>query len=351
MQRRLWRRLAVTAMPVAIMLLALVPGASAQVTQQQERAAQETAFVDVSVATVWTDSSKPRAIDAPALTNPVDLQAWLANMSTADRRALTSNNATQTQVLYGHEVDVLARSGDWVEIAVPGQPTPKDPRGYPGWVPAVQLAQSSDYAAAQATHPFAQVDGATRAWLFDDEALTSPFLEISFNTRLPVIGSTAGAIHVATPDGPKWIASGMVSVYGSTADIPRPTGEDLVRTAELFLGVDYIWAGRSGWMFDCSGLTGTVYQAHGITIGRDADVQALDSGGTRVATHKDQADTGLEPGDILFYASHNGTGSIYHDAMYAGNGQMIEAYGAGIPVRLTPVRFGKDYWGAVRFVG
>lgn len=351
MQRRLWRRLAVAAMPVAIVLFALVPGASARATQNQAAQEQETAFVDVSVATVWTDSSKPRAIDTPALTNPVDMDAWLANMSTDDRRALTSNNATQTQVLYGHEVDVLSRSGDWVEIAVPGQPTPKDPRGYPGWVPAAQLVQSSTYAAAQASRPFAQVDGAPQVWLYDDQQLTKPFLEISFNTRLPVVGSSGGATHVATPDGLKWISSGMVSVYDSTADIPHPTGEDLVRTAEMFLGVDYVWAGRSGWMFDCSGLTGTVYQAWGITIGRDADVQALDSGGTRIAAHKDDTDAVLAPGDILFYASHHGTGSIYHDAMYAGNGQMIEAYGAGVPVRLTPVRFGHDYWGAVRFVG
>jgi hypothetical protein len=36
--------------------------------------------------------------------------------------------------------------------------------------------------------------------------------------------------------------------------------------------------------------------------------------------------------------------------MYVGNGQMIEAYGAGIPVRVTPVRFGTDFGGAVRYL-
>jgi cell wall-associated NlpC family hydrolase len=36
--------------------------------------------------------------------------------------------------------------------------------------------------------------------------------------------------------------------------------------------------------------------------------------------------------------------------MYVGHGEMIEAYGAGIPVRITPVRFNEDYWGAERFL-
>jgi gamma-D-glutamyl-L-lysine dipeptidyl-peptidase len=343
MSRDLWRRLGVLAWLTGIAALGMAPVASA---------APPTAVVDVAVATLWTNSSKPRAIDRPALTDPVDPRGWLANMSTDDRRALTSNNATQTQALYGRQVDVLSRAGDWVEIAVPGQPTPKDPRGYPGWVPAAQLTQSRSYAAAQAHRPFAQVDGAPTAWLYRDQRLNRRALEISFNTRLPVLGRDRqrGAVHVATPDGPRWISGRMVSVYRSTAELPHPTGADLVRTAESFLGVDYVWAGRSGWMFDCSGLTGTVYEAYGITIGRDTGAQATESDGTRVAGHADQTTAPLQPGDLMFYASDEGTGSIYHVAMYAGDGQMVEAYAAGVPTRLTPVRFGTDYWGAVRYL-
>jgi cell wall-associated NlpC family hydrolase len=237
-------------------------------------------------------------------------------------------------------------------VAVPGQPTPKNPLGYPGWVPAAQLVQSSSYAQEQ-QRPFAEVDSAPRVWLYNDAQQTQPFMQVSFDTRLPVLkrDPAAGAIEVATPaEGPKWLSAADAAIYNSVSQIPYPTGADLVRTAEKFLGVDYLWAGRSGWMFDCSGLTGLIYEAYGITIPRDADAQALDGGATRVATHDDQTTANLQPGDILFYATDAGTGSIYHDAMYAGNGQMIEAYGAGIPVRLTSVRFGTDYWGAVRYL-
>jgi cell wall-associated NlpC family hydrolase len=36
--------------------------------------------------------------------------------------------------------------------------------------------------------------------------------------------------------------------------------------------------------------------------------------------------------------------------MYVGNGKMAEAYDAGTPVRITPVRLEEDYWGAERFL-
>lgn len=335
----------------ATVLLGVAPAAGARTGTS---AGQTTAFVDVAVATVWTSPDKPRKnIDAPALANPVNMAQWLANMNTQQRRHLTTRNATQTQALYGRPVDILAQQGGWDEVAVPGQPTPKNPLGYPGWVPASQLVQSPAYAAEQQRLPFAQVNAAPRAWLYDDAQRTQPFMQVSFNTRLPVLRQDPAthAIEVATPaEGPKWLSTADVTVYRSVSAIPYPTGADLVRTAEKFLGVDYLWAGRSGWMFDCSGLTGTIYEAYGITIPRDADAQALDGGATRVATQNDQTTANLQAGDILFYATDNGTGSIFHDAMYIGNGQMIEAYGAGVPVRATAVRFGTDYWGAVRYL-
>src|ERR1700754_4010593 len=79
-----------------------------------------TAFVDVSVATVWTSPDSPRPVDRPALTNPVDLDGWLSSMTLAQKLDLTAGNRTQTQALYGQQVYVLATQGDWAEVAVPG---------------------------------------------------------------------------------------------------------------------------------------------------------------------------------------------------------------------------------------
>jgi cell wall-associated NlpC family hydrolase len=116
----------------------------------------------------------------------------------------------------------------------------------------------------------------------------------------------------------------------------------------MFVNVPYLWGGRAGSGFDCSGFTSTIYQAHGITLPRDAGPQAADGQGRPVDKST------LQPGDLLFY-SHRGSDpanpdAIYHVAMYSGNGDMIEAFDSATPVRITPVRLDADYWGARRYL-
>jgi cell wall-associated NlpC family hydrolase len=43
-----------------------------------------------------------------------------------------------------------------------------------------------------------------------------------------------------------------------------------------------------------------------------------------------------QPGDLIFYT--DGGGDMYHEAMYSGNGMMIEAPTEGLDVREVPVR-------------
>ena len=133
-------------------------------------------------------------------------------------------------------------------------------------------------------------------------------------------------------------------MYRTEKAIPRPTGRQLVRTAKTFLHQPYVWAGRSSFGFDCSGLTGTVYQVHGITIPRDSGPQAKDPRARRVAKKN------LRAGDLLFYSHSTSADDIYHVAMYVGNGRMIEAYDHLTPVRVTQARLGANYWGAVRYL-
>lgn len=328
--------------------------AQTQVSGPSQRAPW-TAYVDVSVATLWTSPAKPRPrIDTPALTNPVNMPQWLANMSTAQRLALTTHNATQTQALLGTKVYIIGQRPGWDEIAVTGQPTPKNPLGYPGWVPAIQLTQNPSFAVAR-NRPFALVNGAPTVWLYSNRQLTSQYMQISYATRLPVLAVTGKAIEVQTPSqGPKWLSAATSHAYASASDIPHPTGRHLAKDIEMFEGGAYIWGGRSGFMADCSGLTSLVYQANGITVPRDANAQAI-GGLWEGDPNLSASDTaGLKPGDVMYYADGHGTQTetIYHDAMYVGSGQMVEAYGAGVPIRITPVRTtaGDDYWGAIQFL-
>src|SRR5690606_34341070 len=62
-----------------------------------------------------------------------------------DKRGLVGK--VETQVLFGQRVVVVERRGTWVRVVVPDQANPDEPRGYPGWLPAWQLADDPAYGA------------------------------------------------------------------------------------------------------------------------------------------------------------------------------------------------------------
>ncbi|KFY19570.1 hypothetical protein V491_04355 [Pseudogymnoascus sp. VKM F-3775] len=333
---------------LALGLVNHVVTALPSIVSERAPAAKQMGYISVSVATLWTTPSKPRPlVDAPALTNPADIDGWLSSMNVSQFLDLTDNSRTQTQALYGAQVGIISEQDGWYEVEAIGQPTPKDAIGYPGWVPTAQVSLDSSYGKLQSTKPFAAINNVATAPLYRDALMRDKYLEISYDTRLPVIAHIGGLIQVAVPGGGSaYLSAKHATVYGSVSKIPYPTGKDLVKAGKLFLGRPYLWGGASGFAFDCSGLTHTLYDAHGITIGRDADAQAGFTGhGTNVA----QSD--LQAGDLMYYATNiSSSSSIYHVTMYIGNDEMIEAYNAGTPIRITPVRFGDNYWGAQRFL-
>jgi cell wall-associated NlpC family hydrolase len=259
----------------AVLVLAVAPG--------------QAATVRVPVANVWA------APNAGHL--PLDPRVWpTASVTYRERLALVGH--MPTQVVYGETVRVLATRSGWAKIAVPDQPSPLDARGYPGWVRSWQLG--SAFAAPL-------VITARSATLANGT-------EVGFGAAVP-----PGAVAAA-----------------ATRPLPR-TRADLVRTAEQFVGLRYLWGGLSPWGFDCSGLTWAVYRAHGIVIPRDADAQF--AAGIPVAPAR------MQPGDLLFY-EHPVVG---HVAMYIGGGRMIESPNSASEVRIVPVRT-TDFRGVRRFL-
>ncbi|WP_446664010.1 C40 family peptidase [Flexivirga sp. B27] len=274
--------------------------------------APEIAYVDVAVATLWTEPGIDRPIDAPAVGNPVDPRKWTDEQTVAQRRWLVGK--LETQALYGQRVTVLERSGGWAHVVVAGQPTPRNPLGYPGWVPAKQLTSNPAFG-HKTDRRFALVSAKTTG-LYADPTLKHSSMKLSINTRLPVLGTTKDAIKVFTPDrGASWIAKSDAQVYNSPSDIPQPTPADLARTARMFAGLPYVWAGTSAWGFDCSGFTHTVYAVHGMTIPRDA--------GDQMRAGRPVAKDTMQPGDLIFYAY--ASGYIHHVGMYLGDGWEADA--------------------------
>jgi cell wall-associated NlpC family hydrolase len=95
----------------------------------------------VEAATVWTSPDAPREIDRPALLDIPDLSAWTDALGPEERLGL--HGRVDTQLTAGEPAALLEERGGWARVAAPWQPSPKDPRGYPGWVRRAHLAPAN----------------------------------------------------------------------------------------------------------------------------------------------------------------------------------------------------------------
>ncbi|HEY6054971.1 MAG TPA: C40 family peptidase [Gaiellaceae bacterium] len=244
------------------------------------------ATVRVPVANVW---------EAPGAGHlPLDPHVWPTQTVTYSQR-LALVGHMPTQVLYGETVQVLARRGGWTKIEVPDQPSPLGRHGYPGWVLSWQLGPAAAGGRAVVTVRSVRLRNGT---------------EVGFGSEVPRGAVPARAVR----------------------PLPR-TRADIVRSAEMFVGLHYLWGGLSAWGMDCSGLTWSAYRAHGITIPRDADAQ--------FAAGEPVAMKAALPGDLVFYEGARPG----HVAMLVGGGKMVEAPNSSTVVRIVAVRPG---WVGVR---
>jgi gamma-D-glutamyl-L-lysine dipeptidyl-peptidase len=270
----------------------------------------------VSVATVWTSPESARQKDTPGLENPVRVPKWLEELTYKDLLDLCEGNRIQTQLLYGEPVLIEEIVGDWAKVICTWQHSKKDERGYPGWVPLVQLKEMeriSDFGYAKVRLPKVQL------WTKDRK----PLLVVPFNTILPVIDNNDQFTLVNTPHGEALILSGEVEHSPGIESFVERSGADIVSCATKFIEKQYFWGGMSSYGYDCSGLSYNMYKAHGYFLPRDADDQARN--GQEVNTSDINQ---WEIGDLLFFANV-GSNKVRHVGIYYGNGQMIHSPSTG----------------------
>ncbi|MCS7464120.1 NlpC/P60 family protein [Paenibacillus doosanensis] len=116
----------------------------------------------------------------------------------------------------------------------------------------------------------------------------------------------------------------------------KPKQDDkLLKYAQAYMGIPYVWGGSSPAGFDCSGFVKFVFSnVRGIELPRTSN-EMYDSTGVAVASPK--------PGDLVFFAN----GRLSHVGIYMGNGQFISAttsYGVHIDSLYS------SYWGS-RYIG
>jgi hypothetical protein len=116
--------------------------------------------------------------------------------------------------------------------------------------------------------------------------------------------------------------------------------QEIVRTAERFMGVPYRWGGESTVDgFDCSGLTQVVYQLNGLDLPRTAAEQ------WRAGVPASPQEP--EKGDLVFFATQGGR-RVSHVGIYTGNGSFLHAPRRGGTIERASLS--SDYFKA-RYLG
>jgi cell wall-associated NlpC family hydrolase len=156
--------------------------------------------------------------------------------------------------------------------------------------------------------------------------------------------ATANATQITMDMGRKFLSS--LGFGGSpTAAMPggrvsgREAVEYVIRRGGSQVGVPYSWGGGSltgpskgigsgaGTVgFDCSGLVRYAFAGVGVLLPRFS--------GDQYTAGRHIPPSQAKRGDLIFY----GPGGGQHVTLYLGNGQMLEAYDTGTPIRVAPVR-------------
>ena len=121
--------------------------------------------------------------------------------------------------------------------------------------------------------------------------------EIDVNTENDADGiasKTQHADYYFSPSLNAWVFKKHVLLNGQYH-------QDPVELARQFIGLSYVWGGRSGWGCDCSSLVQLCYELCGCDLPRDSDLQVQFS---PAFENKQLTINQVQAGDLLFWPGH-----------------------------------------------
>jgi Bacterial dipeptidyl-peptidase Sh3 domain/NlpC/P60 family len=193
------------------------------------------------------------------------------------RRAPAPDAELLTQALKGERVTIYDRNGEgWVWGQLGSD-------GYVGWLPDSALAKPS----VKPTHKV------TALWTF---AFPGPSIKLPPVVSLPM----GAALSIIRDDGPFAVTSDGHYVPRQHLGALNTKAPDFVAVAERFVGVPYLWGGKSAFGIDCSGLVQISLTSAGTGCPRDSDMQC-DGLGRALSVAESKH---LKRGDLIFWKGH-----------------------------------------------
>ncbi|CUT04648.1 C40 family peptidase [Candidatus Chrysopegis kryptomonas] len=239
------------------------------------------------------------------------LRYGICNVGTAPVFKEPSMKSEQTtQIILGETFDVLEIFRDeWIRLRLHFD-------GYIGWVykPYVVLIDEKKFEEYR-QRPKVEFVGNSGFVYSKPNKDSLTLRDIVACSVLGYLGIKDGWSRVELPDGTiGWVDINFIVVFPKNK--PRRNLPDkIIETAKRFLGVSYLWGGKTPKGFDCSGFVQTVFRINGIYLPRDSDMQ------WKIGKYVGKNFDKFQKGDLLFFSSDGKR--ITHVGIYTGKDKEI----------------------------
>ena len=242
-------------------------------------------------------------------------------------RAKSDEKSEQTtQGLIGQPIWVQGGQGDWLFVQTWDS--------YRAWVQADHVKLLDGEVAYASTGPVAVIRELFADIFAEPHDRSEVITKATISAELELVRAANGWTEIRLPGGRhgfvrKQDARLVDKDLAQTIWLPEP--RKLTETAMRFVGVPYLWGGTSPFGLDCSGFVQLVYHIQGVTLLRDAHMQASDPR----AMPLDRTD--LAAGDLVFFAGKKPEDKrITHVGMMQDREQFIHSCG-DFGVIITPL--------------